>query len=164
MIFTSQTAVRYWPGPWDKSILAIGQATAGALQAKGLNPLMAPEATQEGIISLIANVPGYFLLPHSALARPTLTDYMTQKKIPFYSLTLYNTLFQKLEPVPDLDLFDEIVFTSPSTVEGFLRIYGTLPKKKKLTAIGPITERALLDSGENGPVDNPLATLLKRSN
>lgn len=164
MIFTSQTAIHYWPGPWDKATLAIGKATGGALQAKGLTPLIAPEETQEGIISLIADLPGYFLLPRSALARSTLTDFMTQKKIPFYSLNLYNTLFQKLEPVPNLDSFDEIVFTSPSTVEGFLRIYGALPQGKKLTAMGPITERSLLSWGENCLLDSPLATLLNRNN
>lgn len=145
IIFTSQTAVGYWPGPWDKQLIAIGPATAAALQKKGFAPLIAPEATQEGIISLITQIDGYFFLPRSRLARLALTDYMQAKKIPFFALDLYDTVFQKLQPVPDLAQFDEIVFTSPSTVEGFLRIYGSLPKDKKLTPIGPITEQALRD-------------------
>jgi uroporphyrinogen-III synthase len=146
IIFTSQSAVHYWPGPWDKQTIAIGQATAAALRKKGLDPLIAPEATQEGVIALIANLstPLYFFLPQSRLARSTLTDYLREHNIPFFSLPLYNTLFQKLEPVPSLEDFDEIVFTSPSTVEGFLRIYGKFPQGKKLTAIGPITERAMV--------------------
>jgi uroporphyrinogen-III synthase len=40
-------------------------------------------------------------------------------------------------------MFDEIVFTSPSTVAAFKEIFGALPRGKKLVAIGPITEEAL---------------------
>ena len=140
MIFTSQTAVHYWPGPWDKPTIAIGQATAAALRARGCTPLIAPEATQEGIIALIAQLPGYFFWPKSRLARSALTDYFQAR---IYALDLYDTLFQQLEPVPRLDDFDEILFTSPSTVEGFLRIYGELPQGKKLTPIGPVTGRRI---------------------
>lgn len=143
VIFTSQTTVEYWPGPWDKQVIAIGDATANAMRRRGARPLIAPFATQEGVIELIKNIKGYFFIPRSRLARSLLTDFLEEKKIPFYALDLYDTRFQKLEPVPNLDDFDEIVFTSPSTVEGFLRIYGRLPKGKKLSSIGPVTERAL---------------------
>lgn len=143
IIFTSQTTVHYWPGPWDKILLAIGPATAAALQTRGLKSLLAPEATQEGVIELIKDMDGYFFLPRSRLARSSLTDYMRERGIRHFVLDLYDTVFQKLEPVPNLADFDEIVFTSPSTVEGFLRIYGEFPKGKNLTAIGPITERVL---------------------
>lgn len=139
IIFTSQTAVNYWPGPWDKAIIAIGPATANALRKKGIEPLVAPHATQEGVIELIAKMKGYFFLPRSSRARSALTDFMQQQEIPFFAFDLYHTHFQQLEPVPNLKDFDEIIFTSPSTVEGFLRIYGKLPKGKKLTAIGPVT-------------------------
>jgi uroporphyrinogen-III synthase len=146
IIFTSQTTVHYWPGPWDKPTIAIGPATAAALHAKGINPLIAPEATQEGIIALISGMGGCFFLPRSKRARSTLTDFMREKGIPFFALDLYDTVSQKLEPVPNLDDFDEIIFTSPSTVEGFLQIYGKLPKDKKLTPIGPVTERYVMNN------------------
>jgi uroporphyrinogen-III synthase len=144
IIFTSQTAVCYWPGPWNKQLIAIGPSTAAALQAKGWEPLIAPEATQEGVIALLESIDGYFFLPRSRLARSALTDYLQARKTPFFAFDLYDTVFQKLEPVPDLAEFDEIVFTSPSTVEGFLRIYGALPRDKKLTPIGPITAKCLI--------------------
>jgi len=146
LIFTSQTAVRYWPGPWDKKIIAIGDATASALRQKGLKPLIAPVATQEGVIELIKQIDGYFFWPRSKRARPILTDFLNQQKIPFFVLDLYDTVFQRPEPVPNLDTIYEIIFTSPSTVEGFLRIYGKLPKDKKLTPIGPVTEKAIYES------------------
>ncbi len=143
IVFTSQTAVEYWPGPWDKEIIAIGLATAAALQERGLDPVIAPEATQEGIMKIVED--GYYLLPRSRLARSALTDYMVERGIRFFVLDLYDTVFQKLEPVPDLREFDEIIFTSPSTVEGFLRIFGKFPEGIQLTAIGPITELCLRD-------------------
>jgi uroporphyrinogen-III synthase len=143
ILFTSQTAVEYWPGPWDKGIIAIGGPTAAALKKRGLESLIAPFATQEGVIELIKGIHGHFFIPRSRLARSSLTDYMQENQIPYFALDLYDTYFQKLEPVPHLDDFDEIVFTSPSTVEGFLRIYGALPRTKKLSAIGPITQKAL---------------------
>ena len=143
MIFTSQTAVEYWEGPWDKEILAIGEKTAAALKKRGVASKIAPFATQEGMIVLVHEIDGYFFIPRSKRARSALTDFMQQHQIPFFALDLYDTYFQKLEPVPNLDAFDEIIFTSPSTVEGFLRIFGTLPRDKKLTPIGPITALAL---------------------
>jgi uroporphyrinogen-III synthase len=143
MICTSQTTVEYWPGPWDKEVIAIGEATASLLKKKGLKPLIAPFATQEGVIELISQLKGHFFLPHSKLARPALKDYFKAHHIPFFALELYTTKFQCPEPIPKLNEFDEIVFTSPSTVEGFLRIYKELPKDKKLTAIGPVTKAAL---------------------
>lgn len=143
IIFTSQTTVEYWPGPWDKKIFAIGKETAKVLEQKGLKPQIAPYPTQEGIMEMIQE--GYFFLPHSKRARPDLIRFFQEKKIPFFSLELYDTHFQCLKPIPNLDEFEEIVFTSPSTVEGFLRIYHKLPHNKKLTAIGPITERVLLE-------------------
>ncbi len=149
VIFTSQTAVLYWPGPWDKQIIAIGQATAQRLCEKGLDPLVAKEATQEGIMQQIQDIDGYFFLPQSRLARPNLAEFLKSQGKPFFSLDLYDTVYQKLEPVPDLNAFDEIIFTSPSTVEGFCRIFQSLPTTKKLVAIGPITERALLSRKEH---------------
>ncbi|MBX7066220.1 MAG: uroporphyrinogen-III synthase [Parachlamydiales bacterium] len=149
IIFTSQTTVEYWPGPWDKEVIAIGDATAEALRKVGSVPLVAPYATQEGVMELISNLKGYYFLPHSKRARPNLVEFLKRKKIPFFALELYDTHFQCLKPIPNLDDFDEIVFTSPSTVEGFLRIYGKLPEGKKLRAIGPITEKRLLTRYSN---------------
>lgn len=143
VIFTSQTAVHYWPGPWDKEMIAIGEATAEALRKKGIEPQIAPFATQEGVIELIRKTKGHFFIPRSRRARSLLADYFCEHQIPHFLLDLYDTHFQKLEPVPSLAEFDEIIFTSPSTVEGFLKIYGSLPKDKKLTAIGPVTEKVL---------------------
>jgi uroporphyrinogen-III synthase len=148
VIFTSQTAVSYWDLDLrGKTAIAIGEPTRDALLIRHPQPLLAPKATQEGVIELLQTLDlqtAFLFLPHSSRARKKLTDFLQMSRLHFFSLNLYDTLFQKVEPVPNLDDFDEIVFTSPSTVEGFLRIYGQLPVGKQLTPIGPITAQALL--------------------
>jgi uroporphyrinogen-III synthase len=149
VIFTSRSTVRHWweaQPSFDKIAIAIGEGTAEALRDRGVDPVVALEAVQEGVIALLDRMDlngANLLLPQSKRARSQLRGYLEEKKIPFFAFDLYDTFPQKPEPVPSLEPISEIVFTSPSTVEAFLQIYGTFPKDKKLTAIGPVTARAL---------------------
>ena len=59
------------------------------------------------------------------------------------ALDLYTTVFQPQERIVDWSLIEEIVFTSPSTVESFWRLYGGLPKGVSCKALGKITEGVL---------------------
>jgi uroporphyrinogen-III synthase len=63
--------------------------------------------------------------------------------VQFTAIDLYDPIFQAPLPIPNLDEFDEIVFTSPSTVRAFLAIYGEIPKDKIIAPIGPITKMSL---------------------
>lgn len=143
MIFTSQEAVRYWKGPFDKALIAIGTATQAALQERGYTALIPQEATQEGIAALLPSLQGVFFWPRSLLSRPFLVSFCSRRGIDLHTLPIYTTCFQALQPIPNLEEFEEVIFTSPSTVEGFMRIFGKLPEDKCLTAIGPITQSAL---------------------
>jgi uroporphyrinogen-III synthase len=158
LLFTSKNAVRVFfdhlsllNGDLDqlslKTLIAIGTTTARAMSCHLRSPDLTPEhETQEGLIELLKQSAldgAYFLLPRSSLSRPILLRFFQERKIRFAACDLYDTVTQKLEPVPDLKTIDEIVFTSPSTVRGFLEIFGDLPKDKRLHAIGPITAQAL---------------------
>jgi uroporphyrinogen-III synthase len=150
VLFTSKNTVRYWyqHGSVLKQqiAIAIGQVTAHELKIRGIIPLVSTLETQEGIIELFKTLDvknGYFFYPHSKKARPLLSNYLKNQKIRFLSLDLYDTFFQKLEPIPCLNDVDEIIFTSPSTVEGFLQIFGKIPTSKKLSCIGPVTKKFL---------------------
>ncbi len=133
----------------NKILIAIGTTTAHALSMYMRSPdHTAEEETQEGLIALLKQCRTedcYFLLPRSSLSRPVLLSFLYEQKIRCVAFDLYDTCMQRLEPVPDLNLIDEIVFTSPSTVQGFLHIFGQLPRHKQLHAIGPITQKALDD-------------------
>lgn len=147
VVFTSKTTVRYWfeiQQKFDKIALAIGDATAKELRLQGVDPLIASDATQEGMIELIArHKPSYLFFPRSKCARSALSDYLRREGIRFLGLDLYDTILQRSGPPIDLSEIDEIVFTSPSTVRGFIAIYGALPKDKILTSIGPVTQSAI---------------------
>ena len=128
-------------------LIAIGKSTASALEARGFPPqLIADDATQEGVIKtlrLLELDEAFIFMPRSSLARPHIAYFLAQRGVRHCAVDLYDTEPQKVDPLPDLKTIDEIVFTSPSTVEAFLKIYRTLPKNKSLVAIGPVTKEAL---------------------
>jgi uroporphyrinogen-III synthase len=158
LIFTSKNAVKVFlqhlvdlkqsiEALKAKTVIAIGTVTAMHLSSRDLAPqYVAKEETQEGVVQLLRRMSlehAYFFLPRSSLSRPVLTSFFQEQSIRFQACDLYDIVTQILEPKPDLDRIDEIVFTSPSTVNAFLEIFGTLPNNKTLIAIGPVTEQAL---------------------
>ena len=156
IIFTSQSGVecffeclKYhgYKKVEGKEILAVGKATAQKLKEGGVeSPLVATEETQEGIIDLLAGEDldrAYVLLPQSSRARPILSRALLLRGARLCVCPLYDTRVKVPPTVPDLETFNEIIFTSPSTVEAFIEIFGPLPRDKRLTSIGPVTENKL---------------------
>ena len=131
-----------------KTVIAIGKVTAAHLGIQGAPPhFVSEQETQEGVVHLLKGMDvedAYFFMPRSSLSRPVLANFFKEREIRYQACDLYDTVSQESDPQPDLAHIDEIVFTSPSTVRAFLEIYGTLPNDKKLIAIGPVTEQALL--------------------
>jgi uroporphyrinogen-III synthase len=106
----------------------------------------AENETAEGVVELLEKHDfsgAYFLWPHSLLSRPLLSDYLASRKIPCDACVFYETHTRRPASLPDLSLYDEIVFTSPSTVDAFVALYGALPTDKLLTPIGPVTAKRL---------------------
>lgn len=128
-------------------LIAVGKATAAALEDRGLLPhRIAQEESAEGIVLELEKLDlsqAHIFLPRSGLARPLIRQYLEKEQIVYTDCVIYDTQTNRLEPLPLLEDFDEIVFTSPSTVVAFLSIFGKLPDDKKLTAIGPVTEKQL---------------------
>ena len=156
LIFTSKNTVQVFfahlkelgqPFPREKQVIAIGDVTAFHLEQQGVRVHhVAQEETQEGLIAYLQEQDleaAHLFLPRSSRARAVLTQFLQENKVRHTICDLYDTHAQRLDPVPDLSLVHEIVFTSPSTVEAFKAIYGRLPRDKKLIAIGPVTEKAL---------------------
>lgn len=141
VVLTSKETAALLPSLEGKTVIAIGEKTAKAIEGK--EPLVAPYAEQEGVIELLESLDlskATVCYPRSSLARPLLADYLRIKKIRSHVIDLYETIFQQPGAPPSLDEIDEIVFTSPSSAEGFRRIYGErLPQGKKITLQGRIT-------------------------
>lgn len=130
-----------------KCLIAVGQGTAKRIRACGLAPtLIAKEETAEGLVALLAGCDlkgAYLFWPHAALARPVLTDWLISQHIQHRACVFYDTVVQRPPCLPDLQPCNEIVFTSPSTVDAFLEVFGPIPYDKTLTCIGPITQAHL---------------------
>lgn len=157
VLFTSRTAVTFYreysmkAGIEDKTVreksyLCIGKATALLVREMGCCVQAVAEIeTGEGVVTLLSKVippPGHLFFPRSGQGREVIPHYLEKSKIPFTLIDLYDTSPNPL-PLPDLELFDEIIFTSPSTVEAFLALAGTLPPPEKCIALGPVTEKFL---------------------
>ncbi len=142
LIFTSKTAVHYFPQQPTGTIIAVGQATAAACNATHV----AQNECAEGIIDILETLDlreAHVLWPHSALSRPLITDYLTKKGIRFDAPILYDTYPHRPYAPPPLAPFNEILFTSPSTVSAFEKLFGLLPDHCRLTPIGDQTAAAL---------------------
>lgn len=132
-----------------KMTLAVGKVTAKHLQAYGITPYrVAQEETAEGIIQELQQLPlkdAHVFWPHSAQARSIIKDFLTIQHIRHTTCIFYEPEHYISHPLPHLELFDEIVFTSPSTVEAFLKIFGSFPPNIQITPIGPITANFLTE-------------------
>lgn len=149
VIFTSKVAVKYFPQLsklQDKTVVAIGEATANLLRENNIEPLVAKSSTQEGIIELLSSLDlkkANIFYPRSSKARANLVEYLEKRKVSFEVVDLYDTEFIKQKEW-NLDYFDEVVFTSPSTVDGFFNIYEKIPIQLHVKTIGPITNKYLV--------------------
>lgn len=133
---------------WSKKInLVVGSATAAYLNAWGITSVVvAKEERAEGILQLMNGMDlngAHFFYPHSTLSRPLIEEHLKCFSLRYTACLLYDTFCTNKEVCPDPNQFDEIVFTSPSTVRAFLQIYGKFPLQVNLTAIGPITQNAI---------------------
>lgn len=132
-----------------KEIIVVGKATAEAVTIHGAEvSYCATEESSEGIVELLKtlNLPRtHFLWPCSSLSRPIIPNFLKQSGICFCQAALYTTLPNPSTELPDAN---ELVFTSPSTVDAFLEAFKMIPWHKKITAIGPITEARLQKAKE----------------
>lgn len=130
-----------------KEILAVGEVTAKYIEEHGVKVTKTADTeTQEGMIHLLALEDlgrSYVFLPQSSKARCALVQSLVHRGVRHQRCDLYDTKLKKPTVKPELESYDEIIFTSPSTVEAFKKVFGKAPKGKKLTAIGPITRQKL---------------------
>lgn len=152
LIFTSKNGVRaiqeHHSTLLQKPVFAVGKQTAGFLKQCGFQHIVYPEIeTAEGLVDLIDTHSfsnPYFVWPHSALSRAVISDYLHKKLYSFHAFSAYDTLSQIPYALPDLRQYDEIIFTSPSTVTAFRKHFGQPASHLKLKAIGPVTEQSIL--------------------
>lgn len=133
-----------------KVIISVGEKTAQALRKKGVHSDFIPKKeSQEGIIEVLKSLPlknKKIFCGRSSLSRPEIKSFLESKGCLYADPVLYNTVIEyDLKKRPALTDGDEIIFTSPSTVDGFIQAYAgdVIPKNLILTPIGHVTERKI---------------------
>ena len=135
----------------EKDFIVIGKNTAQALRQYHLEPaLISSIETSEGLLEAIVNrydVRGKrILFPRSSLPNPLLHDALTKKGARVDQVAVYQNTKPPKRALPQEGI-ERIVFTSPSTVQNFLKDYGAIPGHWKIISKGPRTSRALREAG-----------------
>lgn len=139
----------YGRGDWKQKVtIAIGQKTANELTRQGIPcELIAKEETSEGLVSELKRyslpLSSFFFWPHSSLSRSVIRDFFQNSPYHWEECLLYDTYPYPPASRPNLQEFDEIIFTSPSTIDAFIQLFGSLPPNILLHPIGPITQHYL---------------------
>jgi uroporphyrinogen-III synthase len=133
-------------------VAAIGNGTAEALREKGQEPDLVPATfTTAALARAFPRGEGRVLLPRADVATPDLEEALRAKGWTTVRVTAYRTTVPRSLPAEarralEQDRVDAVVFTSASTVDGFVRLAGTLDGPK-VVCIGPVTARAARDAG-----------------
>jgi uroporphyrinogen III methyltransferase/synthase len=141
-------------------IAAIGEATAGEIENKGVRVELLPvEYRAEGLIEMFGRENMRWkrvLIPRAKEARDVLPVKLREMGAEVDVVTAYETrkpgkqAAARIRSMLAKNMIDAITFTSSSTVRNFLSIFpGWKPVRGRpaLACIGPITAKTLSDSG-----------------
>ena len=150
LLFTSRFAVKYWAesgGGFDvKNVVSIGAKTSEALQKLGVkNISQTAKDDSYGVIDWFSvQEKGRVLIPRSNIALPIIPDGLKALGFDVETVTAYKNQIPANAQKVSLEKIDKIIFTSPSTVDNFVKLYGGIPNDKILETRGVVTEKRLL--------------------
>jgi len=171
VVFTSVNAVR---AVWEKfaehgldarhfggvKIACVGDATADAVRAFGIQPELVPsgEQTSEGLLAEfsphdeVLDPVGRVLLPRADIATETLAAGLVERGWEVDDVTAYRTVRAAPPPAEIRDAiksggFDAVLFTSSSTVRNLVGIAGKPHARTVVAVIGPKTAETATEFG-----------------
>ena len=161
LVFASPNGVRHW---FDRAaalgfdargiraqVAVVGPGTAGALRARGIVANLVPKKfTTEALARAFPRAAGTVMLARTNIAPPGLQDALEAKGWRVRQVVAYRTLRVRSLPPEARALLaagriDALAFTSASTVEGYVRMAGTMQRaasRPKVVCIGPSTAEA----------------------
>ncbi len=139
VVFTSRHGVRYYEGSLEGlKVASVGPVTSADIRSKysGKEPdFESPTQSAEGLIEFFRHHPkSRILLPRSDKALESLSDGLRASGHEVTELTVYHNIPNLDAEKQNLDKYDKVMFTSPSTVEAFRNIY-TKEESKHLLMI-----------------------------
>jgi|DewCreStandDraft_4_1066084.scaffolds.fasta_scaffold09497_4 uroporphyrinogen III methyltransferase/synthase len=159
IIFTSKHAVKYFFSNIfnnkndsrflnEIKILSIGKTTSDELKKYGIiSDLQAKKESAEGLIELIKKNKikrKKFLIPCSNLSDNFLVENLRKIGNSADKIIIYNNIPAKEVVKYDLNKIDKIIFTSPSTVKNFIKIYKKIPKHCQIITPGKTTMQEVI--------------------
>lgn len=150
LLFTSRFAVQACE-PWlhtlpsQVRVVSIGPATTSALMRAGIGPIeQVSKDNSFGVLEWFDAQPrGAVLLPRSDLGLPIIPEGLGNRGFRVSTVTAYMNRMPLHPKLVNIDEFDRFVFTSPSTVQRFVQLYGALPTGKEMLTRGPVTQLEL---------------------
>ncbi len=135
----------------NKKLVVIGKDTADMLLAYDFEyDLIADVETGEGLLKALKEKYNLkakkILFPRSSLPNLFLKKHLKKLGAHVDELTVYNNIKPPKRPLPKEEI-QKILFTSPSTVENFLKNYGRIPKGWRILSKGPLTAHHLKNKG-----------------
>ena len=172
ILFTSQYAVKgfmrvieytyYQTYPnKDLKVISIGKTTTEALHKAGFKDVIqVDEDNRYGVIEWFKKERPKFLGQHpieieygeeipavlypcSSLSPDDIPEALFALRYNVTKWTVYNNELPKNPRRVNLNHFKRIVFTSPSTIDNFIKLYGKLPENTEFITRGPITQAHL---------------------
>ena len=155
LLFTSRYAVKHWTGGFHGKVVSIGSSTTQALKDAGA--LKVEQATQDdsyGVIDFFSSQPrGRVLIPRSNLALDIIPDGLRALDFEVTTLTIYRNVYPHHIRRVNLANIQRVVFTSPSTIDNFMKTYGELPVHIEYETRGIVTAEHL-KSRQNEKIQN----------
>lgn len=164
LFFTSRYSVRYFfealKGAGKDSrflhhlrIASVGRVTSKALKNLGITPDLQPEEeSSEGLLQTIRELnirPGKVFIPRSDKGLPVLPEGLTAMGWEVETFAIYKNQMPQNLIALDLNDIDKIVFSSPSCVTNFIKLYGAFPEDKEYIFRGKETEKRFKDLHTN---------------
>jgi uroporphyrinogen III methyltransferase/synthase len=156
LFFTSRYTVNFFFEALEKSdkdarvfaglkIASVGRVTSAALKMHGIIPdVQAVEESSAGLLNHFRenNTPvGKLLIPRSDIGLPVLPEGMRNLGWDVTTVSVYHNTYPENLIQLDLDNIPNIVFSSPSCVSNFLKLYKHFPPEKNYIFRGKETEK-----------------------
>ena len=126
-------------------IASVGRVTSAELRLHGIIPEI--QATEESSVGLLKDfqtnniLVGKVFIPRSDIGLPVLPEGLKQIGWEVKTVAVYHNTFPENLETLDLTNIPNIVFSSPSCVTNFLRLYGKFPEGKNYIFRGKETEK-----------------------
>ena len=155
LLFTSRYAVKHWTGGFHRRVVSIGPSTTRALKEAGISQVEQVERDDSyGVIDYFCRQPrGRVVIPRSNLALDIIPDGLRSLGFKVLTLTVYHNVYPRHVRRVNLDNIQRVVFSSPSTIDNFIKTYGCLPSHIEYVTRGSITAQHL-QSRQNEKIQN----------